>query len=102
MAEEKSHLRPVADPDSNGEAVASTGSAADRIVDEILPDGLDWRHLVRSYPLPAVAVAALGGFLIGRKHGTFLWSSAASFAVREVSSNISSLFDAQLGEDAGR
>ena len=71
------------------------GSFADGIVDELLPDDLDWRDLVTSYPVPALVLAGLGGFLLGSRHGEQILSAFSSFARREVDRNISSL----LGDD---
>lgn len=69
----------------------------DEVVDELLPEELDWRRLVRTYPIPAVALAAAGGFLLGRRHGRVLLSAAIAFATNEVTRNVSSLVDAGLG-----
>lgn len=74
------------------------GSFADGILDELLPEDLDWRDLVRSYPIPALLVSALGGFLLGSRHGSEIVSAFSSFATREVDRNISSF----LGDDAAR
>jgi hypothetical protein len=70
-------------------------SFADGIVDELLPDDLDWRELVCSYPIPVLVLSALGGFLLGSRHGNEILSAFSSFATREVDRNISSL----LGDD---
>ncbi len=70
-------------------------SPADEIVDDLMPVDLDWRHLVRSYPIPALAVAAAGGFLVGRRHGPALASGLVAFVTREVTRNVESL----LGDD---
>ena len=64
-------------------------SYADGIVDELLPDDLDWRELVTTYPLPAIALSALGGFLLGSRHGHEILSACSRFASREVDRNIS-------------
>ena len=50
---------------------AYADSFADDLLDELLPESLDWRGMVRSYPLTATAVALAGGFLLARQHGTF-------------------------------
>lgn len=67
------------------------GSPADEIVDDLMPVDLDWRHLVRSYPVPALAVAATGGFLVGRRHGQALVAALVAFVTREVTRNVESL-----------
>ena len=67
-------------------------SLADRWVDELVPDDLDWRHLVRRYPMASMAVATTAGFLLGRNHGAALLAAVSAYAVREVSSNLTSAF----------
>ena len=68
-------------------------SPLDEIVDDLLPDELDWRRLARSYPIPALVVAAAGGYLIGREHGPSLLAALRDFVTGEVSGNIQSLLD---------
>ncbi len=78
----------------------SFSSKAEAVVDDllgtVLPDGLDWRELVRSYPVPALAVAMVGGFLVGRAHGPTIVGAASSFAAAEVAKNVSSLLGQEL------
>lgn len=66
-------------------------SAADEIVDDLMPVDLDWRRLVRSYPLPALAVAAAGGFVLGRRHGLALLASLGTYVSEELTANVESL-----------
>lgn len=78
----------------------AVGSMVDQVVDDLLPEDLDWREMVRSYPLPALAAAAVGGFFLGQRHGQELLSAFRAFVDREVSKNVQTL----LGEaprDAG-
>lgn len=70
-------------------------SVVDELIDEIVPEGLDWERLVVSYPIPALLIAAVGGFLIGRRHGTEILSAASSYMAAEVSRNVSHL----IGQD---
>jgi 1,4-dihydroxy-2-naphthoyl-CoA synthase len=72
-------------------------STVDDLVDEILPEGLDWQRLVRAYPLPALLVAAVGGFLIGRSHGPSIVSAVSGFAAAEISKNVSTALGRELG-----
>jgi len=55
-------------------------AAADDLVSELLPETLDWERLVRSYPLPALALAALGGYWLGRTRGGAVVSALGAFA----------------------
>lgn len=67
------------------------GSFAEDIIDELLPEDFDWRKQVRTYPLPALAVAAVGGFLIGRAHGLTVARGLAGFATARVADNFAAL-----------
>lgn len=69
------------------------GSMVDDLIDELIPGNLDWQRLVTSYPLPALAVVALGGFYLGLRHGTEILSALSGYAASEVSRNVSHLLD---------
>jgi hypothetical protein len=66
------------------------------LLDKVLPEGLDWEDLVRSYPAPALAVAALGGFLVGRAYGPEIIAAVSSLAAAEVAKNVGSLLGQEL------
>jgi hypothetical protein len=72
-------------------------STADDLLDELLPEGLDWQRLVRAYPIPAVLLAALGGFLLGRSHGPAIASAVSGFAAAEVAKNVSHAIEREIG-----
>lgn len=57
---------------------------ANRIVDEIVPDEVDWTDLVVRYPKTSLAVAALGGFLLGRSRGKEIALTLSAFAADRV------------------
>ena len=84
-AQERSSYR------ESGETHSRSGesSFADGVLDDLLPDELDWRGMVRSYPLPAMVLSGLGGFLLGSRHGTEIIEAVSRFARREVDRNIS-------------
>ncbi len=71
---------------------------ADGVLDDLLPGDLDWRRLVRSYPVPALVASGVAGFFLGSRHGAEILSALSGFATREVDRNISSF----LGDDAVR
>lgn len=73
------------------------GSFADEVIDDLLPEGFDWRAMVCSYPVPALAISAACGYVLGRRHGTAILEALGDFASSEVDRNISSF----LGHDAG-
>ena len=58
---------------------------ADELLDEILPDELDWQGLVRSYPKTSVLVAVLGGYYVGFNKGRALFDGLAELAGDTVS-----------------
>ncbi len=70
-------------------------SFADELVDELVPEGIDWRHLVRSYPLPVLAVTAVGGFLLGRSRGAAIVAALSAFAARQFEKSVNEV----LGEE---
>lgn len=71
-------------------------SFVDQVVDDLMPEDFDWRSKVRAYPMSALTVAAVGGFLVGRSQGLSLLGSLSSYLVNEVSSGFSTI----LGEDS--
>jgi len=72
-------------------------SVVEELIDELVPEGLDWERLVVTYPIPALLVAALAGFWLGRRHGPEILGAISGFAAAEVSHNVEQL----LGREAG-
>ena len=72
-------------------------SIVEELIDEIVPEGLDWERLVVSYPIPALLLAAVGGFLLGRSHGPEIVSAVSGFAASEVSRNVSQIIGQEIG-----
>jgi len=70
---------------------AMNDSFLDEILDELLPEELDWADLVRRYPVPAVLLAAVGGFFLGRSHGPSILTAASSYAASEMAKNVNEL-----------
>lgn len=68
---------------------------SERLIDDLVPEGVDWERLVRSYPLPSLALAAVGGLLLGRSRGSAVVAALAAFASKQASHSISQV----LGED---
>lgn len=75
----------------------STG-LAERTLDEVLPEELDWRHLMSDYPWPCLLVAAGGGFVLGRSRGPLILSALVSFAGRQAAGAVGSLLDDEEAE----
>lgn len=74
-------------------------STIDNLLDEILPEELEWERLVRSYPLPALAVAAAGGLLLGLTHGSTIMSAVTGYLGAQVSRNVSQVLGHDVGQD---
>jgi hypothetical protein len=68
-------------------------SIVEELIDEIVPEGVDWQRLVVRYPIPSLLVAAVGGFFLGRRHGLEIVGALSTFAAGEVSRNVGQLFD---------
>jgi hypothetical protein len=66
-------------------------SLADELVGRLLPENLEWEALVRAYPLPSLAVAALGGFVLGRTRGAAVVAAFSAFAAAAVSRAVNEL-----------
>jgi len=67
-------------------------SLLDDLLDELLPDDLEWRGLVSRYPKSALTLAALGGFYLGRKHGRELVEAVSELAANTVSESVNGVF----------
>lgn len=70
-------------------------SLADELIDDLLPPELDWRRLVRRYPVPALLVAAVGGYLLGRSRGPAIVEAVAELATAQISERVGAF----AGED---
>lgn len=75
-------------------AVASEGTAHD-VVDEVLPEEFEWERLVRTYPVPALLLAAAGGFVLARARGQAVLAALGAFAADRVTDEVHRV----LGED---
>ena len=65
----------------------------EEVIDDLLPERLDWRRLVRDYPVPALLVAAAGGYFLGRRHGRSVLAAIPALAMSQVSRR----FDPEAG-----
>lgn len=87
----------VADTGEGGREplTGASPTLADDVLDELMPDELDWRRLVGSYPIASVSAAALAGFLLGRSRGRELVSALSGFAADTFSESVNEF----LGKD---
>jgi hypothetical protein len=87
------------DADHDGpEDVHDDASFASRLLDQVVPEELDWVGLVRRYPLTSLAVAAVAGFWVGRVHGERLIQSAADLADQRMKETADRLMAAAHAE----
>lgn len=63
-------------------------SAAHDVVDEVMPEDFEWERLVRRYPVPALLLAGVGGFWLGRSRGRAILAAVAAFAAEQVSEEV--------------
>ncbi len=78
-------------PDSDSER-----SFEQQLIDELVPDEMDWEDLVRSYPVGSLLVAALGGYFIGRRSGRAIVAAFSESAVDRVTELVNELLDRDL------
>jgi len=71
-------------------------SFADELVDDLLPGEFDWRRVVRRYPIPALAVAALGGYLLARSRGPELLAALGDAASAQVADRLGAFAEREL------
>jgi len=65
--------------------------AAHEVVDDLMPEEFDWERLVRRYPVPALLVAGVGGFWLGRSRGHAILAALAAFAAAQVTEQVNEL-----------
>ena len=53
---------------------------ADELIDELVPEELDWQGLVRNYPKSSLVVAVVGGYYLGFSRGRELLDGLAAMA----------------------
>ena len=51
---------------------------------EVVPQELDWKELVRAYPIPAVLAVAAGGFYLGAIHGRRIVETLGDLVTQRV------------------
>ena len=57
-----------------------------------MPEEIDWRQIVWSYPKSTLALAALGGFLLGRSNGRKLMRAATDYVGETASDGVNEFF----------
>ena len=72
-------------------------SLADELIDGLVPPEVDWRLIVRRHPWPAILLAGLGGYLLGRSQGKTLVRAVSALAVARVESEVLGRIEDELG-----
>lgn len=73
--------------------VPARASVADEFLDELLPERFEWRRMVRRYPMPALIIAAVGGYWLGSRRGEALVAAAAAQASDAVDRRLEKILD---------
>lgn len=84
---------------TDSDAPSRDRSRLDELVDDILPG--EWERLVKAYPIPALLVAAAGGYLLGRYKGAAVVAALSGVAA-EQAARIGSEFLGDTFTDRGR
>ena len=63
-------------------------AAVDAIIDRVMPPEVEWKSWVTSYPKSSLALAALGGFVLGRTRGREVLTSLSVFAAEALTEGI--------------
>lgn len=70
-------------------------TGAERLIDEVMPEDVEWERLVRTYPLPSLLLAAAAGCWLGLRHGSALVAAGSAYASRQAARGVREA----LGED---
>ena len=92
---ERADSRYSASSDDDDDVVHASPSLADELIDQLIPDRVDWRRLVRDHPWPAVGLAAVGGYFLGRTRGRAVIAALTAFAAGAVADGVNEA----LGEE---
>lgn len=76
--------------------IAPREDKAHDVVDEVLPEEFDWERLVIDYPVPALALAAVGGFLLGRHRGMTVLTALAGFGADRLSEMVNETIGSEV------
>ncbi|MEO7794204.1 MAG: hypothetical protein ABIV06_05465 [Thermoanaerobaculia bacterium] len=71
-----------------GQGGDSLSSMADDLIDDLIPPQVDWRQIVLRHPWPALLLAGLSGYLLGRSQGKTLVRALSALAVARVESEV--------------
>lgn len=86
---------PGTEAGAGGVAEAAGLPKVDELVDEIMPEEVDWQRLVRSYPIPALLLAAGAGFFLAVRRGPLVVGALSGWAAGEMTRRVNEI----LGDD---
>jgi hypothetical protein len=66
---------------------------ADRVLDELLPEELEWRRLISKYPWPVLAAAAAFGYFLGSRHSQAVTTVVTGYMASQVTDRLGSFLD---------
>ena len=72
---------------------------AQRLVDDVAGSDLDWKGAVRKHPVPTLALAALGGFFLGRRYGWQLIEDVSAYVAGELVNQLQGALEGGLSGD---
>ena len=75
------------------DAAGHEQSIANRFLDDLLPEELEWERLVRSYPIAALVVAGVAGYLLGLRSGAPILAAVGATATRRITGLVGADFD---------
>lgn len=71
-------------------------SEASQVINYLMPEDFDWEKLVTDHPIPALLLAATGGFVLGRSRGQLVLGALATFAASQVSMHVNNFIGSDL------
>lgn len=77
--------------------MATDRSMADAMLDELLPEQLEWDRLVRTYPVPALLLAAAGGFVLAYTRGPAIIGALSTVATAQIADGLRDALGERLG-----
>ncbi len=83
-------------PDQAATAGESNGALcldADAIIDNLVPQAIDWRDTVRSHPLGSLSAVALVGYLVGRTKGAVIMTGLTAAISSALTRQLSDVFE---------
>jgi hypothetical protein len=83
----------VSDSETESASGRAGADTADRLVGEVIPQSVEWERLVRRYPVPALALVGVAGFVIGRSHGPAILGALTGAAAARMRQSVEELLD---------